>query len=115
MCVVIQAIANKYKTQLLKPLNLNIMNLLTPNKTITLYASQGMGYIKNAKGKSSNLMLSIFSTLNTSDNTISGVTYKITAFDWEINESFVDYNTALNRYNELLTELDGHRVIETYK
>ena len=93
------------------------MNLLTLPKDnlIRTYTSQGMNYIKNSKGKTSNAMLSTHCTIDISNNSIAMLVYIVKFFESNqedyFYQNFQHYTEALDMYNELLIKWNGNRII----
>lgn len=87
-------------------------NLLKPTNEIYTVKLDGLAYIKSSKGGTSNLLFGTHITLNTKDNTTE-IYYSVKAFeyDWSDHEYFktTDYNTAVEKYNELAIKWNGHR------
>lgn len=74
---------------------------------------EGLAFIKDSKGWTSNLQLHIVVYLDTKTNTTHSLQYSVTAFTHSspgyYNKTFKTYNEAADEYDRLAKEFDGHR------
>lgn len=85
--------------------------ILNPSKTIYCGNLEGMAYVKNSKGYSSNVTLYTSAIVDTKTNTAI-ISYSVSVFDNmtdAYSEKFTDYNLAIAKYNELAEKWNGHR------
>lgn len=83
-------------------------------KTANEYTTnlRGMTYVKNSKGKTSNVAFFIMCSINTVDNSTK-VAYLVEVFekpqDDYFGEEYTSYIEAVDKYNELAIKWNGHR------
>ena len=87
-------------------------NLLTYSPKIICGELSGMAYIKDSKGKSSNLQFYTSCVVSTENNNVI-VRYRVQAFD-NTNEDYEVFTTtvykdAIDKYNELAVKWNGYR------